>query len=95
VQNWTGRPSIINWTTSLVFCAGNMVAGESVTRNNLFAIDPVETHIFWTERTWDGQNVAFRGRPGSLFPLFHLSFLLISIISLIYSNRDAGMFKML
>ncbi len=45
-RNWTGHPSIINWTTSLVFCAGNMVAGESGTRNDLFAIDPGVSHIF-------------------------------------------------
>lgn len=45
-RNWTGRPSIINWTTSLVFCAGNMVAGKSGTWNNHFFIDPRVTHIF-------------------------------------------------
>ena len=45
-RNWTGRPSIINWTTSLVFCAGNMVAGKSGTWNNHFFIDPRVTHNF-------------------------------------------------
>jgi hypothetical protein len=95
-RNWTGRPSIINWTTSLVFCASNMVAGESGTWNNLFFIDPRVTYIFRLKgfgmaTMWPSWGASFM----LLVPVFLLSFMLINVISPIYSDRDAGMFKML
>lgn len=46
VRNWTGRPSIINWTTTVVFSALGMVNGESGTRNSLFFIDLQVLTIF-------------------------------------------------
>ncbi len=95
-RNWTGRPSIINWTTSLFFCAASMVTGESGTCNNLFFIDSRITHItclkgFGMATMWPSSGAPFM----LLVPVFLLSFMLINVISPIYSDRDAGMFKML
>lgn len=72
-RNWTGRPSIVNWTIFTIFCLVNMIIG------------------FVMATMWPSFEVQYY----LLITVCLLSFMLISVISPIYSDRNNGLFKMM
>lgn len=72
-RNWTGRPSLVNWTFFSIFCVGNMMSG------------------FGMAVSWPDQSLKFY----LIVPVSLMSTMLISIISPMYSDRNAGLDKML
>ena len=98
MRNWSGRPSVGNWVTFSVFCAVNMIIGELESLSTRFVVNRKSLTLpfyaalgFSMALIWPYAAISFY----LLAPVCFLSFMLISLIAPIYSDRNNGLFKMM